>query len=59
MDVRFGIWNIGSSYRTGLLVTVSKESKYKLGLVGVQVRWEGSGTKLAGDSVTVPNLCSQ
>jgi hypothetical protein len=32
-------------------VTVSKElSKYKLDLVGVQeVRWEGSGTKLAGD----------
>jgi hypothetical protein len=32
-------------------VTVSKErSKYRLDVVGVQeVRWEGGGTKLAGE----------
>jgi hypothetical protein len=47
MDTRLGIWNVKSLYRTGLLVTVSKElSKYRLNLVGVQeVRWEGSGTE--------------
>jgi hypothetical protein len=31
-------------------MTVSKElSRYRLNLVGVQVRWEGSGTKPAGE----------
>jgi hypothetical protein len=51
MDLRFGTWNIRNLYRVGSLGTVSKEpSKYKLDLMGVQeVRWEGSGTKLAGE----------
>jgi hypothetical protein len=44
MDIRFDTWNIRSSYKAGSLVTVSK---YMLNLVGVQVRWEGGGTKLA------------
>jgi hypothetical protein len=31
-------------------MTVSRElSRYRLGLVGVQVRWEGSGTVPAGE----------
>jgi hypothetical protein len=43
-------WNVRSSYRTGSLVTVSKElSKYKLDLVaGQEVRWEGGCTEPAG-----------
>jgi hypothetical protein len=51
MDMRFGTWTVLSLYRADSLVTVSKElSKYKLGSVGVQeVRWEGNGTKLAGE----------
>jgi hypothetical protein len=49
--MRFGTWNVRSLYRAGSLVTASKElPKYKLKLVGVQeVRWEGSGTELAGE----------
>jgi hypothetical protein len=45
--MRFGTWNISSLYRAGLLRTVAEEiSKYKLDLVGVQVRWGGGGTEL-------------
>jgi exonuclease III len=46
MDMRFGTWNIGSLYRA-----VSRDlARYKLDLVGVQeVRWEGGGTKPAGE----------
>jgi hypothetical protein len=41
MDMRFGTWNIRSLYRIGSLKTVAGElGKYKLDLVGVQVRWE-------------------
>jgi hypothetical protein len=41
MDMRFGTWNVRSLYRTGSLMTAAKEiSKYKLDLVGVQVRWD-------------------
>jgi hypothetical protein len=37
MDMRFRTWNVRSLYRTGSLVTVSKElSKCRLDLVGVQ-----------------------
>jgi hypothetical protein len=44
-------WNVGSLYRAGSLVTMSKElSKYRLDLVGVQeVGWDGGGTKPAGE----------
>jgi hypothetical protein len=50
MDMRFGIWNIKSLYRVGSLMTISRElSRCMLDLVGMQeVRWEGSGTALAG-----------
>jgi hypothetical protein len=49
-DTRLGTWNVRSLYKSGFLVTVSKElSKYRLDLVGVQeVRWEGGGTEPAG-----------
>jgi hypothetical protein len=51
MDMRLGTWNVRSLYRAGSLVTVTKELlKYRLNLVGVQeVRWEGGGTKRAGE----------
>jgi hypothetical protein len=49
MDMRFGTWNVRSLYRAGSLMTVSRElARYKLDLVGVQVRWEGGGTEPAG-----------
>jgi hypothetical protein len=48
--MRLGTWNVRSLYRAGSLVTVSKKlSKYRLDLVGVQVRWEGGGTEPAGE----------
>jgi hypothetical protein len=50
MDMRFGTWNVRSLYRAGSLKTVSRElAKYKLDLVGVQIRWEGGGTEPAGE----------
>jgi hypothetical protein len=52
MDMGFGLWNLRSLYRVDSLVTVSRElSRYKLDVVGVQeVRWEGGGTKPAGEN---------
>jgi hypothetical protein len=48
MDMRFRLWNVRSLYRAGSLMTVSRElARYKLGLVGVQVRREGTGHKPA------------
>jgi hypothetical protein len=49
--MRFGTWNVRSSYRAGSLVTVLRElSKYKLDLLGVQdVRWECGGNEPAGE----------
>jgi exonuclease III len=50
MDMRFGTWNVRSLCRVGSLMTVSRElSRYRLDLLGVQVRWEGSGTTPAGE----------
>jgi hypothetical protein len=50
MDMRLGTWNIGSLYRVASLMTVSTElSRYRLDLVEVQVRWEGSGNAPAGE----------
>jgi hypothetical protein len=41
----FGTWNVRSLYWAGSLKTVARESeKYKIDLVGVQVRWETVGT---------------
>jgi hypothetical protein len=37
MDVRFGTWNVGSSYVAGSLKTVTRKmAKYKLRLVVLQ-----------------------
>jgi hypothetical protein len=50
MDTRLGTWNVQSIYRAGSLMSVLRElSRYKLDLVGAQVRWEGSGTEPAGE----------
>jgi hypothetical protein len=51
MDMRFGLCNVRNLYRTGSLMRASRElSRYKLDLAVVQeVRWEGSGTKPAGE----------
>jgi exonuclease III len=49
--MRFGTWNVRSLYRSGSLMTVTRElARYKLDLVGVQeVRWDKGGTVRAGD----------
>jgi hypothetical protein len=50
MDMRFGLWNVRNFYREGSLMTVSRElARYKIDLVGVQVRWEGGGTEPVGE----------
>jgi hypothetical protein len=50
MDMRFELWNVRHSYRAGSVITVLRElTRYKLDLVGVQVRWEGGGTKPVGE----------
>jgi hypothetical protein len=37
MDMRLGMWNVGSVHMAGMLMIVAKEiSKYKLDLVGVE-----------------------
>jgi hypothetical protein len=46
MDMRFGLWNVRSLYRTGSVITVSRElARCKLHLVG----WDGGGTEPAGE----------
>jgi hypothetical protein len=50
MGIRFGTWNVKSHYRAGSLVTVTREvAKYKLLVMGVQVRWDTGGIEPAGD----------
>jgi hypothetical protein len=50
MDMSSGTWNVRSMYRAGSLMTVAKKiSKYKLDLVGIQVRWDSGGTEPAGE----------
>jgi hypothetical protein len=50
MDMRFGTWNVSSTYTTGSLRAVAEEiSKYNLDLVVVQdARWDRGGTEPAG-----------
>jgi hypothetical protein len=53
MDMRFGTWNVRSLYRSGSLKTVARElGKYKLDLVGVQVRWDKGGSEWAEDCIS-------
>jgi hypothetical protein len=51
MAMSVGTWSTMGLYRTGTLITVSRElSIYRLHLVGVhEVRWEGIGTAPAGE----------
>jgi hypothetical protein len=51
MDMKSGMWNIRSNYRTGSMKTVVRElGKHKLDLMGFQeVKWEKSGTERAED----------
>jgi hypothetical protein len=53
LDMRFGTWNARSLYRTGYLMTVSRElSKYNLHLVKVhEVRLVGGSTEPAGEHI--------
>jgi hypothetical protein len=49
-DIVLGTWNVRSLYNTGSLTAVARElARYKLDLVGVQVRWDKGGTVRAGD----------
>jgi hypothetical protein len=47
MNMRFGMWNVGSLYRAGLFMIVAKEiSKYKLDIEEIhEVRWDRGGTE--------------
>jgi hypothetical protein len=49
--MRFGTWNVKSTYRAGSLKAVAEEIlKYKLDLSGIQeVRWDGGGMEPAGE----------
>jgi hypothetical protein len=48
MDRRFGTWNVKNFYDSGSPKTVlGKLTKYKLDLVGVQIRWDKGGTEIA------------
>ena len=48
--LELGTWNVRSLYRAGSLTAVARElARYKLDLVGVQVRWDKGGTVRAGD----------
>jgi hypothetical protein len=48
MGMRFGTWYVRSLYRIGSLKTVARElGKYRLDLVGVQVRWVKGGAEWA------------
>ena len=48
--MRFGTWNVRSLYRAGSLTAVARElARYKLDLVGVQVRWDNGCTVRTGD----------
>ena len=50
MDMRFGIWNVRSLCRAGVLGLVTREMNYKMDLVGVkEFRRECSGTIESGD----------
>jgi hypothetical protein len=43
--MRFGTWTVRSLCRSASLITVARElARYKLDLVGVQVRWDTGAT---------------
>jgi hypothetical protein len=49
--MRSGLWNVGSLYRAGSQITVSRElDRYGLDLVGMQkVTWEGGEAEPVGE----------
>jgi len=48
--MKLGTWNVRSPYRAGSLKAAARElGRYKLDLVGVQVRWDKGGTVREGD----------
>ena len=48
--MKIGIWNVRSLYRAGSFKAAVRElGRYKLDVVGVQVRWDKGGTVTAGD----------
>jgi hypothetical protein len=50
MGMRFGTWNVRRLYSTCSLKTVAREvGKYKLDLLGLQVRWKKGGAEKADD----------
>jgi hypothetical protein len=55
--MRFGTWNVTNMYGAGSLREVAEEiSKYKLNLVGVQVRWDRNGTEPASEHIVTKCL---
>jgi len=52
-DIRIGTWNARSLYRSGSLMTYSRELvKYKLDLMFLQeVKWDQGGTVRPGDYI--------
>jgi hypothetical protein len=49
-DMRFGTWIERSLCKLGSITTVATElARYKLDLLGVEVRWERRATVRAGD----------
>jgi hypothetical protein len=50
MDLRFGTLEYQESVQVRLFQNLSRElAKHKIGLVGVQVRWDKGGTEPADD----------
>jgi len=50
MRINLCTWNVKSRYRSGSLTTAAREyTRYKLDLVGVQVRWDIRSMVGAGD----------
>jgi len=49
-DIVLATWNVRTLYRAGSLTAMASELyRYKLDLVGVQVRWDKGGKIRAGD----------
>ena len=43
--MKLSTWNVRSLYRAGSLKTAARElARYKLDVVGVQIRWDKEGT---------------
>jgi len=48
-DMRFGTWKVRSLYSAGSVTAAARElARYKMELVGVQIRWDSGGTVRPG-----------